>query len=112
MSQSSALLARGQSFLATEFPATIKIGPQSYAAATSGRRAQNALESGGLTSSLVVSFWLARAAFEAAGQPLPEARTVLLCTAPSDLAQGYLIEAVLLDGAGATVTLRCVDLPQ
>jgi hypothetical protein len=109
MSQSAALLARGQAFLATEFPAAIKIGPQSYAAGTSGLRAQAGLGAGGFESLGAVSFWLPLSAFTDAGQPLPEAqRTGLTCLAPESVKGEWQIEAVLTDGAGGTVTLRCI----
>lgn len=107
MSQSAALLAGAQALHAQEFPCTIRIGPQSYDAGGSGLRSQSRLGVGGFAAVRACSFWLPALAFTEAGQPLPQEQTALTCTAPAALAGEYLIESVLSDAAGATVTLRC-----
>lgn len=112
MSTLAALLKGTQAFAAFQMPTTVKIGAQSYAAAVSGRRFQTEDGPGGFEIHPAISFWLPASAFTAAGQPVPEARGRLTCSAPARLAGNYLIEAVLADGPAATVLLRCVALPE
>jgi hypothetical protein len=107
MSQSATLLARGQAFLATEFPATIKIGAQSYAAATSGMRSGMELSEFGAVAQRTIAFWLPASAFTDAGQPAPAAGAAVECTAPAALAGSYTLDAPVIDPTGTTLTLRC-----
>jgi hypothetical protein len=108
MSQSATLLGLGQAFLATEFPATIKIGPQSYAAATSGLRSGMELADFGAVAKRTIAFWLPASALTAAGQPLPAAGATVECTAPAALAGIYALDAPVVDPTGTTLTLRCL----
>ena len=107
MSQSATLLSLGQAFLATEFPATIKIGPQSYAAATSGLRSGMELSEFGAVAKRAIAFWLPTSALDAAGQPLPATGATVECTAPAALAGRYTLDAPVIDPTGTTITLRC-----
>jgi hypothetical protein len=108
MSQSSALFSLGQAFLATEFPATIKIGMQSYAAATSGLRSGMELADFGAVAQRTIAFWMPSSALAAAGQPLPSAGANVECTAPAALAGIYTLDAPVIDPTGTTLTLRCL----
>lgn len=115
MSQTPALLAGAQRFHAEQFPATIKIGPQSYAAGTSGIRSERdplAAPLGGSPARRACSFWLPLSAFTDAGHTPPVENTPLTCLAPDACAGEYLIEAVLADPAGVNLTLRCAAPPQ
>ena len=107
MSQSASLFARGQEFLATEFPATIKIGAQSYSAATSGLLRGMEMAEFGAVAQRTIAFWLPASAFATAGQPLPAAGAAVECSAPAALAGTYTLEAPVTDPTGSTITLRC-----
>ena len=71
-------MGRIQAASANLFPATVKIGPQSYACGTSGL--ERGYEEGDGPGQAVrrVSFWLQVTQFTAAGQPLPQSKRKVL----------------------------------
>ncbi len=93
--------------LGEAYPATVKIGPQTYDCAISGKRDGLDLGEFGGVAKTGVSFLLPLAALAAAGQPQPRAQSALVCTAPASHEGSYTIESVSPDATGAALLLRC-----
>lgn len=99
MSQAAALLARGQLFHATQFPATITIAGEDYDASTSGEKRERDLMTGGWLEKVAIAFWLPLSAF--GGTP-PAVRTPV-----SVGAKNYVLARTSLDATETTITLHC-----
>lgn len=109
---SARLLRQGQRRLAREFPATIKIGHQTYACATSGIQRSETMVEGGFEAARRIAFWLPVQAFVTAGAILPRSKQPLVCTAPQQHAGAWKIETVTVDAASANIVLQCEEQPQ
>jgi hypothetical protein len=102
MTQAARLLQRGQAAHAAQFPASISIAGQSYAAATSGEKRERDLLSGGWLQKVSIAFWLPLSAFDAAGQPVPVERGHV-----THGGKTYVIASTSRDATGTTLTLKC-----
>lgn len=102
MTQAAALQARGQAAHAAQFPATISIAGQSYAAATSGEKRERDLMTGGWLKKVNIAFWLPLSAFADAGQPVPVERSSV-----THGGKTYVIASTKTDANAVTITLLC-----
>lgn len=110
MSQAADLLARGQAFTVTQFPAVIAFGGQAFTCSTSGLRREQSLEAalGGARIGSTISFWLLMRHLLDAGAAMPIAGIEVECRTPGFLAGRYLVDSVSTDPTTSTLILRCV----
>lgn len=100
--QRTSLLDRARAQAAALFPATITIDGQAYAVATSGLQRERDLMTGGWLDKPRVSFWIAVAAFAAAGKTVARPRDYVTWNETL-----YVITEAPLDATGAQLILRC-----
>ncbi len=102
----SDLLRQGQHLLAQSFPAEIKLGHQTYRAATNGLHRGERLGEGPGEILRRIAFWLPVLSFIQAGQPIPRPLSAIYHDGIE-----YQIDTVFIDPTKTNITLNCIQHP-